>query len=115
MYPSLERSDTFAAVMRLSTLTPDCSIKRSGFCTSIFVFNVNDNSRPSGEMDKELGTIGLLEIALPDVATGFSRSRRMAIRFAIVDGSPISGNVVKLPVASTPYSASSTRAGKLST
>ena len=53
------------------------------------------------------------EIPLVEVATGFSRSRRIAIRFAIVDGSPISGNVFKLPVASIPYSSSRTRAGKL--
>ena len=76
---------------------------------------MNDNSRPSGEIDNEFGTIGLLEAVLPleDDANGFSRSRRIATRFAIVDGSPISGKVFKLPVASIPYSSSKTRAGKL--
>ena len=106
-FPSLDSNEALARVIRNSLDTPYCSNRSSGFCTSISVLILNVSTFPSSDTLTE--SLSMLIFGTP----GLSFSRRKLMRFATASGSPISGKVERLPLASIPFSSRRTRVGKL--
>eukprot|EP00522_Entomoneis_paludosa_P005027 CAMPEP_0172472410 /NCGR_PEP_ID=MMETSP1065-20121228/68323_1 /TAXON_ID=265537 /ORGANISM="Amphiprora paludosa, Strain CCMP125" /LENGTH=137 /DNA_ID=CAMNT_0013230545 /DNA_START=207 /DNA_END=620 /DNA_ORIENTATION=+ len=106
-FPSLAVKDALAVVTRKSREMPYCSMSNSGFWTSISERSIKLSSLPSGETRTEW--VSSTVLLLP----GLSFSRRKLIKAATAAGSPMSGKVAKLPVASMPFSSNKTRVGKL--